>query len=128
MIGDKKFEAMLEDIDATIGEWSREKLEIVILRARMFRRRGPGRKLGFRFTDLYHEAVREAGDNLRLKREAWLDAHSGKTRTEKGWEERTILTEINSSNILHAEHMKEKRDVVEAIRKAAKPVKRIRGN
>jgi len=119
---------MLEDIDATIGEWSREKLEIVILRARMFRRRGPGRKRGFRFTDFYHEAVREAGDNIRLKRRAWLKAHPGKIRTEKGWEERTIMAEIKFSDILHAEYLKEKRDVEEAIRNAAKPIKRIRGN
>jgi len=44
------------------------KLEIVILRAPDVFSQGPGPKAGFRFTDFYHEAVREAGDNIRLKR------------------------------------------------------------
>jgi hypothetical protein len=116
-----KYDQWLEEFDGFLGDYSAEKLELLIKRARWYLRHPSGRAEGSLSSDPYRKAIVAAGEAVMLLRDNWLAENPGRSRARKGLITSAVDAVIDASPILQAEREKDGgRDVEDAIMKIVK--------
>jgi len=116
-----KYEKWIEEFDGFLGDFSAEKLELLIKRAKWYLRHPSGRAEGSLSSDPYRKAIVAAGEAVMLVRDNWIAENPGRSRAKKGLITNAVDAAIDSSPILQAEREKDGgRDVVDAIMKIVK--------
>jgi hypothetical protein len=113
-----KYEKWLEEFDGFLGDYSAEKLVLLIKRAKWYLRHPSGRAEGSLSSDPYRKAIVVAGEVVIAARVKWFAENPGRSRVKAGLIKEAIEAEIKAAPILQAEVDKaDGRDVFDAILK-----------